>query len=98
MSLTPEQFVAIHPEFAAIAAKHPAMVATALVDAAAATDATVCGAETDKVVRLRAADELARSAFGQQAGLVDDEGRTPYERSLEGTVQRLGLGYRTVLE
>jgi hypothetical protein len=98
VALTVEQFVAIHPEFADIAAKHPVMVSTALADAAAATDATVCGAETDRVVRLRAADELARTPFGQQAQLVDDEGRTPYQVSLSAAVDRLGLSYRTVLE
>lgn len=98
MAVTVEQFVAIHPEFAAIAASNPAMVSTALADAAAETDATVCGSETDKVVRLKAADGLARSPFGQQAKLVDDEGRTPYEKSLAATVNRLGLSYRTVLE
>lgn len=96
--MTVEQFITSHPEFAAIAASHPGMVSTALDDATAATDATVCGAETDRVVRLKAADDLARSPFGQQAGLVDDEGRTPYEKSLEATTLRLGLGYRTVLE
>lgn len=98
MALTVEQFVAIHPEFADIVANHPVMVSTALADAAAATDATVCGTETDRVVRLKAADELARSPFGQQARLVDDEGRTPYEKSLSSLTERLGLSYRTVLE
>jgi hypothetical protein len=98
VAVTVEQFVAIHPEFANIAANHPAMVSTALADAAAETDATVCGAESDRVVRLKAADVLARSPFGQQAALVDDEGRTPYARSLEALVDRLGLSYRTVLE
>lgn len=98
MALTVEQLVAIHPEFAAIATSHPTMVSTAIADAVAETDATVCGAETDRVVRLKAADALARSPFGQQAGLVDDEGRTPYEKSLTSVVQRLGASYRTVLE
>lgn len=98
MALTVEQFVAIHPEFTAIAADHPVMVSTALAAAAAATDATVCGAETNRVVRLKAADELARSPFGQQARLVDDEGRTPYEKTLASLTGRLGLSYRTVLE
>lgn len=98
MAVTVEQFVAIHPEFAATATSHPAMVSTALADAAAETDATVCGAETDRVIRLKAADALARSPFGQQAKLVDDEGRTPYEKSLAAVVSRLGLSYRTVLE
>ena len=98
MAVTVDSFVASHPEFADVAAQHRDMVATAIADAAAETDATVCGAETDRVVRLRAADELARSPFGAQVKLVDDEGRTPYEKSLERLVQRIGLTHRTVLE
>lgn len=98
MPVTVDSFVARHPEFREIAAAHPTMVSTAIADAVAETDATVCGAETDRVVRLRAADELARSPFGVQAKLVDDEGRTPYQLSLERLVQRIGLTHRTVLE
>lgn len=97
MTITVEQLVAIHPEFAAIATSHPVMVSTALADAAAETDATVCGVETDRVVRLKAAHALARSPYGQQAGLVDDEGRTHYERSLDALVDRIGLTHRVVL-
>lgn len=98
MSVTVDSFVASHPEFREIAAAHPTMVSTALADAVAETDATVCGGETDRIVRLRAADALARSPFGAQAQLVDDEGRTPYQHSLERLVQRIGLTHRTVLE
>lgn len=98
MALTVEQFTAIHPEFAAIATSHPVMVQNALDEAAAETSADVCGAETNKVIRLKAADTLARSPFGQPSTLVDDEGKTPYLRSLETTVERIGLSHRTVLE
>lgn len=98
MAVTVDSFVASHPEFAAIATSHPTMVSTAIADAVAETDSTVCGDETDRVVRLKAANELARSPFGAQAHLVDDEGRTPYERSLERLTQRIGLTHRTVLE
>lgn len=98
MAVTVDSFVASHPEFREIAAAHPAMVSTALADAVAETDATVCGAETDRVVRLKAADELARSPFGVQAQLVDADGNTPYNLSLERLVQRIGLTHRTVLE
>lgn len=98
MSFTVEEFVSLHPEFAKMAATHPAMVSNAIAEAVASTDAAVCGAETGRLVRLKAADDLARSPFGQQAGLVDDEGRTPYERSMTSTVERLGLLHRTVPE
>lgn len=94
MTLSAATFVERHPEFAAVYASHPAVVEGAIADAIAETDATACGAETDKVVRLKAADALARSPFAQQAQLVDDEGRTPYQVTLEKTVERIGLGYR----
>ncbi len=67
MSVTVDSFVASHPEFREIAAAHPTMVSTALADAVAETDATVCGAETDRIVRLRAADALDVQAGKQRA-------------------------------
>lgn len=98
MTLSAATFVERHPEFAAIHASNPAVVEGAIADAVAEVDSTVCGTETDKVVRLKAADALARSPFGQQAQLLDDEGKTPYQVSLEQTIQRIGLGYRSVPE
>lgn len=98
MALTAEALVAAHPEFTAIAASHPGVVSTAIADAAAETDASVCGAETDRVVRLKACDLIARSPFGAQANLVDEDGITPYSRTLEQVVSRIGLTHRTVLE
>lgn len=98
MTVSAASFVEQHPEFAALHASNPAMVTTALADALAEVDATACGTEADRVQRLKAADALARSPFAQQAGLVDDEGRTPYQATLERITERIGLGYRTVLE
>lgn len=94
MTLSAATFLERHPEFASINETNPAMVTGAIADAIAEVDATACGAETDKVVRLKAADALARSPFGQQAQLVNDEGQTPYQASLEKTIERIGHGYR----
>jgi hypothetical protein len=97
VTITYAQFVARHPEFAAPGVPE-ALVQGELDDAALEVDATVAGAETDKVIRLKAAEALARSPFGQQANLVDDEGKTPFTLSLKAAIDRLGGGYRAVLE
>lgn len=95
MTITYEQFVVRHAEFAALP---EAVVQGELDDAALEVDATVAGTETDKIIRLKAAEALSRTPFGAQAGLVDDEGNTPFTLSLKSAVDRLGLGYRAVLE
>lgn len=87
MTVTVASFKLVHKEFDSIDSD---VVQLHLDEAVAETDSEVCGSLTDKVVRLRAADALARNPFGQQATLVDDEGKTPYSKTLEDLLDRLG--------
>lgn len=93
--VTVEQFKNMHKEFASVADD---VVQTHLNEAAADTDADVCGAQTDRVIRLKTAHALAISPYGASARLVDDDGNTPYEKTLATLTENLGLAQGTTAD
>lgn len=88
--VTVEAFKSMHKEFADVADD---VVQTHLNEAADDTDATVCGGQTDRVIRLKACHAIALSPFGAQAALADENGVTPYLKTLETLTGNLGLAH-----
>lgn len=87
MAVTLSTFLVRYPEFEEIKCKHRALVEAILDEAEAETDPTI--ASVDSAIMALAAQKLARSACGRDAGLVDKKtGMTAYDWEVEQLINR----------
>lgn len=87
MAVTISTFLARYPEFEEIKCKHRALVEAVIAEARQEIDGTI--SYPDSAIMALAAQKLARSACGRDAGLVDKKtGGTAYDHEVEQLINR----------
>ena len=97
MAVTVSSFLARYPEFEEIKCKHRELVEAVLAEASRQISVDNAGSGADDAILALAAQKLARSACGRDAGLVDKKtGATAYDAEVAANTRRFGLSIRVL--
>lgn len=86
--MMPTRFLVRYPQFKSAGSP---LIQASLTEAALFVEPAIYGAKTDYAIGLFAAQQLARSPWGQTQRLSDDESKTIYDDAIDELKKTIGV-------